>query len=266
MKPKYLETAKQRDRWMVSYVDVLTILLVFFIAATARSLPKDPPAPSALADARALKIDSTKTNAGVCAEEKQGTKESPSARADACASKIDSTKTNAEVCAGEMQGTKESPSARADTCASKIQVSKAKTPLEEALDKLKEEKIEATLETRGLMISLPQAILFAAGDDRVSKDAMTVVGEIAEILRTVPNRVNLTGHADSTPIHNRRFKNNWELSAARGLRLLELLSEKYGIDEARLSVSSDGANRPKESNETPEGRASNRRVEILILN
>lgn len=141
-----------------------------------------------------------------------------------------------------------------------------KSPLEDALDALKQKGIDAQLETRGLMISLPQAILYAPGDDRVSDDAIPVVGEIASALQTLPNHVVLIGHADSSPIHNRRFKNNWELSAARGLRLLELLSGKYEIDEARLSVSSDGANRPRESNDTPEGRASNRRVEILILN
>jgi chemotaxis protein MotB len=116
------------------------------------------------------------------------------------------------------------------------------------------------------MISLPQTILFASGDDVINSQAIPMVEEIAGVLGAVLNRVTLSGHADSTPIHNRRFKNNWELSAARGLRLLELLSGRYGISESRLTVSSDGANRPKESNETPEGRASNRRVEILILN
>ena len=55
-----------------------------------------------------------------------------------------------------------------------------------------------------------------------------------------------------------------ELSAARGLRLLEVLTDR-GIEESRLSVSSDGANRPVASNDTPDGRASNRRVEIVIL-
>jgi chemotaxis protein MotB len=54
------------------------------------------------------------------------------------------------------------------------------------------------------------------------------------------------------------------LSSARGLRLLQVLVEKYGIAESRLSVASDGANRPIAPNDTPDGRASNRRVEIVI--
>jgi chemotaxis protein MotB len=210
MKPAYLHTraatGSHRDRWMISYVDVLTILLVFFIAAAAKTLPGEntpppapPPAPAPAAVVEAPKIE-------------------------------------------------------------------PRSPLEDALDTLKEHGIEAKLETRGLMISLPQTILYAPGDDQVTADAKPVVAAIADVLMTLPNRVNLIGHADSSPIHNRRFKNNWELSAARGLRLLELLSTKYGLDETRLSVSSDGANSPIESNDTPEGRASNRRVEILILN
>ncbi len=195
---------------MISYVDVLTILLVFFIAATARSLPAKPATPA---------TDQKRADASEPAEPKPV-----------------------------------------------VERIKPKSPLEIALDELKEKGIEATLETRGLSISLPQAILYAPGDDHVSDEAMPVVGEIADVMKMLPNHVNLIGHADSSPIHNRRFKDNWELSAARGLRLLELLTGKYGIDETRLSVSSDGANRPKESNDTPEGRASNRRVEILILN
>jgi chemotaxis protein MotB len=201
LKPKYLEPTKdQRDRWTISYVDVLTILLVFFIVAAAKTLPVKAETPPPPPPAPVVKVETPKS------------------------------------------------------------------PLADAEDKVKELGLEARMEARGLVISLPQAILFAAGDDRVAKEATPVVEQVVEVLRTLPNQVNLIGHADATPIHNRRFKNNWELSAARGLRLLELLTETYGIPESRLSVSSDGANRPLDSNETPEGRANNRRVEILILN
>ena len=84
-------------------------------------------------------------------------------------------------------------------------------------------------------------------------------------MRDIPNKVNLAGHADATPIHNRRFRNNWELAAARSLRLMEVLTERFGIDESRVSISSYGALEPKRPNDTPGGRATNRRVEILIF-
>jgi chemotaxis protein MotB len=77
--------------------------------------------------------------------------------------------------------------------------------------------------------------------------------------------VSLVGHADAVPIHNRRFRNNWELAAARSLRLLEMLGGDGGIEQSRLSVVSDSSFDPKDTNDTPDGRARNRRVEIIIL-
>jgi chemotaxis protein MotB len=202
---------------MISYVDVLTILLVFFIAAAAKTLfagSGTPPLPE----------------------------QSPSTAASAPA-----------------------PPPPPPPPPPKVEPTQ-RSPLEDALDKLKEQGIAARIEPRGLVISLPQAVLYSSGEDQISRDAIPVVDEIVEILRTLPNRISLIGHADSQPIHNHRFKSNWELSAARGLRLLELLSTRYGIDESRLSVSSDGANQPASPNDTPEGRANNRRVEIVIMN
>ncbi len=190
MKPRYLQAESSgRDRWMISYMDVLTILLIFFVAAAAHDLA--PPAKAAAPE--------------------------------------------------------------------------PVLPLIEVQKKLEQQGFEVRREPRGLVISLPQTILFSSGDDRIGGDAIPMVGQIAGVLRDIPNRVILIGHADAMPIHNRVFKNNWELSAARGLRLLELLTGSYGIPESRLSVASDGAYRPKGPNDTADGRASNRRVEIVIL-
>ena len=184
---KHLASAHSaRDRWMVSYTDVMTILLILFVALAAKAV-QQPLAP----------------------------------------------------------GTQPHPN--------------LKTALER-------EGIQARVEARGLVISLPQAILYASGDDQINSSAFPLIGQIATVLRSVPNRVTLVGHADAVPIHNSRFRSNWELSAARSLRLLELLTSRYGIPEGRLSVSSYGSYSPRSSNDTPEGRAENRRVEIVILN
>jgi chemotaxis protein MotB len=153
----------------------------------------------------------------------------------------------------------------------------AKDPVAEdpiAKDPIAEDPIEDTLirsglsfrrEQRGLVISLPQIVLFASGDDRIQAEAYPLIEQIAGVVRRIPNEIILIGHADSSPINNRRFRNNWELSAARGLRLLEMLHTRYDIDERRMSIASEGANRPAASNDTAEGRAGNRRVEIVIL-
>jgi len=130
---------------------------------------------------------------------------------------------------------------------------------------LEQSNLNVTRDPRGVVISLPQALLFPPGEDHINADALETVGVIGDVLRRIPNNVSLVGHSDAIPIHNRRFSSNWELASARGLRLLELLSSRYGIDESRLSVQSYGSNDPKSSNDTPDGRASNRRVEIVIL-
>lgn len=138
-------------------------------------------------------------------------------------------------------------------------------PQDEIRHQLEMAGFEVRREPRGLVVSLPQAILFSPGDDHIGSGALPMLEQIAGILRSVPNHVILVGHADSVPIHNRRFKNNWELSVARGMRLLELLSSRYQLEDSRLSVSGDGSNLPKDTNDTPEGRASNRRVELVVL-
>jgi chemotaxis protein MotB len=136
--------------------------------------------------------------------------------------------------------------------------------LDELQHHLEADGIDVRREARGMVVSLPQAILFASGDDRVSNDARPIVARIASSIRDLPNHVTLVGFADNLPVSNRRFHNNWDLAAARSLRLLDLLVRDYGVSESRLSISSEGANRPKSSNETEEGRADNRRVEIVI--
>ncbi|MGA3044793.1 MAG: flagellar motor protein MotB [Bryobacteraceae bacterium] len=202
MKPKYLHSApQQRDRWMISYVDVLSILLVFFLVAAAKSL--EVPKAHAVAPTQPV-----------------------IARAEA-----------------------EAPRAN----------------LIRAQERLRERGLEPKLEPRGLVISLPHVILFPAGEDTVSPRALPTIAQIADVLRDLPNDVRLIGHADPVPIHNRRFRSNWELSMARSQKILDLLSRRYGIPESRLSIASYGPYRPAAPNDTVDGRASNRRVEIVIL-
>jgi chemotaxis protein MotB len=206
-KPKYLESEQggQRERWLISYTDFVTILLILFIAIAAQGLhsaaqPATPPPPPKSTAAK----PETKTN------------------------------DSRQALAGADQ-------------------------------KLKQEGLDSHLEKRGLVISLPPAILFPSGEDHVMPAAFPIVAQIAEVLNTVPNKVALVGHADSIPIHNKRFQSNWQLSTARSVNLLQVLSTRYGISESRLSVQSYGSNAPKDSNDTEAGRAENRRVEILLL-
>lgn len=215
LKPKYLQTETARDRWMVSYMDVLTILLIFFVAVAAQSLERPKAKPAVAQRVAAASAPSPAT---------------PKAPEPA-----------------------------------QPAVSKARQALLDAQKNLERDGLELRAEPRGLVISVPQAVLFASGADQVSRRAQPIVAHIAGVLRDIPNQVSLVGYADSVPIHNRHFKNNWDLSTARSLNLLALLSHRYGIAESRLSVASYGPYRPAGPNDTPAGRARNRRVEIVIL-
>lgn len=206
-KPKYLaaEQSGQRDRWLISYTDLITILLILFVAIAAQGF--------------------------------RSVENGPRLR----------------------------PQAKVAKAAPQPQPKAQDPALVQANEKLRQQGVDSHLEKRGLVISLPQAILFPSGEDRVTPTALPIVSQVAEVMMSVPNKVALVGHADSVPIHNKRFRNNWELSSARSLNLLEVLSSRYGIPEERLSVQSYGSNDPKNSNDTEAGRAENRRVEILLL-
>ena len=93
-----------------------------------------------------------------------------------------------------------------------------------------------------------------------------MLAKVATSLRDLPNKVRLEGHTDSIPIHTARFRNNWELSAARGIAMLDVLSAKYAIPAERFAIAGYADTSPVASNDTEEGRKRNRRVDIVVLN
>ncbi|HTS50144.1 MAG TPA: OmpA family protein [Bryobacteraceae bacterium] len=231
-KPAYLQSERAgRERWLISYTDILTLLLILFIAMAAQTVGQQ--------QARAVEA------------------------------KPQSPAPTAPATPATTVPTPPAPAPAAPTVPPEPAPTVLPSPSHEVLvraqERLKQTGLDLHLEARGLVISLPQAILFASGDDHINASALPIISQIADVLRDLDNKVELAGHADSVPIHNRRFKNNWELSAARGLSLLNTLTNQYGIAEARLTVSSYGSFSPKSSNDTADGRAENRRVEILIL-
>ena len=132
-------------------------------------------------------------------------------------------------------------------------------------DELKTGKLEVKLEGRGLIISMREAAFFNSGVETVSPGSMEILARIAAIVRELPNPVRLEGHTDSRPIHTPRFSSNWALSAARSIAMLEILRDKFGIPESRMAVAGYGENAPTDTNDTEEGRAHNRRVDLVLL-
>lgn len=127
-------------------------------------------------------------------------------------------------------------------------------------------KVIVHMGARGLIVSLQEAAFFPSGDSTVADATYGSISKIADAIRKLPNPVRLEGHTDSIPIHNARFASNWDLSAARAIAMLELLTSRFGVDQQQFSVAGYADTVPVESNDTPEGRARNRRVDIVILN
>ena len=126
-------------------------------------------------------------------------------------------------------------------------------------------KMQVELTPRGLVVSMREAAFFPSGEDTISPETYPTIEKVAKVILQLPNPVRLEGHTDSVPIHNSRFRSNWELSAARGIAMLNLLEQRFKVPRARLAVAGYAENAPVDTNETEEGRAHNRRVDIVVL-
>ncbi|MCW5960192.1 MAG: OmpA family protein [Pyrinomonadaceae bacterium] len=119
--------------------------------------------------------------------------------------------------------------------------------------------------SRGFVVSLSEAGFFAPGDAAVSAEAKQVLDEISSSINETEFSIRVEGHTDSVPISNSKYPSNWELSTARASSVLIRLMEN-GIAPERLSAAGYGGFQPVADNSTPEGRAKNRRVDVVILN
>ena len=130
---------------------------------------------------------------------------------------------------------------------------------------LSSERLKLFVDRRGVTLSIPEAGTFGVGRDELSTAARDLIGHVGRTLERFPNAVRVEGHTDDVPIHNVRFASNWDLSAARASRVVELLIRE-GLAPGRLSVTGYGEFRPRAPNDSADSRASNRRIDLVILN
>ena len=126
--------------------------------------------------------------------------------------------------------------------------------------------VEIGVDARGLVVSIREAGSFASGSAELSEGARALLAEIAAPLSELPHPVRIEGHTDDTPIRNGRFRSNWELSTARATQVIAYLQNELGLSAARLSAAGYGEFHPRVPNASPEARAENRRVDLVILN
>lgn len=216
------------ERWLVSYADFMTLLFAFF--ATMYSLSTvDALNMTKVAQALQLAFDnSVKANA------------TPAA-------------------AARRAATDEELALERSTAAIREEIQR------ELSDELSADRLKVIVDRRGVTLSIPEAGTFAVGRDELSHEAEQLVGRVATTLGRFANAVRVEGHTDDMPIHTVRFQSNWDLSAARASRVVEFLVGR-GIGPDRLSATGYGEFHPRVPNASAESRASNRRIDLVILN
>ena len=146
------------------------------------------------------------------------------------------------------------------------QLREVQRALEEALQARDlDQYVEQRIEERGLRVSIASDdILFALGSTRINELGRAVIRTVAETLDHFPNPLKVEGHTDDVPL-DRNGYTNWNLSTDRAVAVLSLMIEEHGLPPRQVGAVGYGEHRPLESNETADGRARNRRVDVVVL-
>src|SRR5580700_10076861 len=242
---------ENHERWLVSYADFITLLFAFFVVMFASS-QTDKAKVKQISEAVANALEHG-TSMGV-----------PPAVAKILGGTVDDKgQGNAQMKGpgGAQRAAKEAPPEDIVELGPSMKV--LSTELE---SEIKSGKVEINLEPRGLVVSLKQTAFFPSGADVIDPSTYPIMEKLVNALKGISNPLRIEGHTDSMPIHSPRFRSNWELSAARSIAMMELLSKRFSVDEKRMAIVGFADTEPEAPNDTPEGRAKNRRVDIVILN
>lgn len=129
-----------------------------------------------------------------------------------------------------------------------------------------ENNVTLVLNERGLLIRMLDTTLFDSGKADIKEEAKYIIEKISDVIKESGKNIRIEGHTDNVPIHTSKFPSNWELSTARAVNVLKYLIEVGKIEPWRLSAVGYGEYHPIDTNDTPEGRQNNRRVDIMIIN
>ena len=134
----------------------------------------------------------------------------------------------------------------------------------EALKGFNSKELSVSIKNGKVYVSLQENLLFPSGSAVVNPKGKQALGKLAGVLSINPDiNVNIEGHTDSVPIRG-RFEDNWALSVARATSIVRILTKDYGIDPIRIIASGHSQYDPVDSNISAEGRARNRRTEIIL--
>ncbi len=134
----------------------------------------------------------------------------------------------------------------------------------DALVNFKPEELSVFVKNGKVYVSLQESLLFPSGSAKVNPRGKEALGTLAQALNTNTDiGVMIEGHTDSIPIRG-KYEDNWALSTARSTAIVRLLTDTYNVEPTRVTASGRSKYEPVDTNETPEGRAKNRRTEIIL--
>lgn len=126
-------------------------------------------------------------------------------------------------------------------------------------------EIQVRMEGKNLLVRLGERFLFDSGRAILKPESLPLLARIGEVIKKTSFDVRIEGHTDDVPIHTNLYPSNWELSVARAVNVLHYLIKVDGISPERMSAAGYGASHPISRRNTPEARALNRRVEIVLI-
>jgi len=234
------EEHENHERWLVSYADFITLLFAFFVVlyATGRQdQQKKKQVSESIRWAMHFQGHGGGESVGLVAG-----------------------RDNALRGAGSTAGGQKPSRARAE--ALRKQLEKKLKPY--LMDKGITNAVQVSTEDGKLTIRLAASRFFDAGLAELRPEMIPVLDSIAEELRPMDNPVHVEGHADQGAVVGNRYRNNWDLSAARAVSVVTYIERAHRFEPARLSAVGYGSTRPLNARDTPEAREENRRIELVL--
>jgi len=140
-----------------------------------------------------------------------------------------------------------------------------KNSISDALMKYKTDELSVSIKDGSVYVSLSEKLLFKSGSDIVDPKGVAALRSLALVLNSTKDiNVMIEGHTDNVPIKTMLFKDNWDLSTARATSIVRILTKDNGFDSRRITASGRSEFRPLNPNDTPEGKAGNRRTEVIL--
>ena len=235
------------ERWLISYADFMTLMFALFVVLFASSHH----------DKQTIQRVSSAMKNGF--QEMGAFSESQSAQNGLPAITPKSGIDYSPIDTPSMK-----PGAEAK--ASSIDVVELQRKLSLALGKeIEHKEVNMRMTPEGFVISLHELGFFDSGEAQLLPGAAEKIKRIAAVLMQYGLDMRVEGHSDDVPIHNAKFNSNWDLSTARAMAVAMMLLNESGVDPKRMSIAGYAEFHPAASNDTPEGRKANRRVDIVIV-